>query len=71
MTKPPNFAEIIADLQAAGWTHTKLADITGVTPGAISHLATGRRKDPKVSLGLPLLELHTQEMNRLAREAAA
>jgi len=58
MTHKINWQTTVLDLKSSGWTETKLAALCGCTQANINLMAQGLSKNPRYSIGAPLVELH-------------
>ena len=52
-----NWSNVIAELQAAGWSQPQIAAECGCAQSTISDLAGGRTKDPRYTIGEKLKQL--------------
>lgn len=58
---------MLEELRAAGYTRAQVARETGMSPGAVSDLATGRTREPKAGNGWQIAALHKRVMRRQRR----
>jgi hypothetical protein len=66
-----NWHNIIAELQAAGWTLEAIAHECGfASKGHVHDLKTGHQKSCGFEAGIKLVELHKREMRKKARREA-
>lgn len=57
-----------AQRQARGWSHETLAEKSGVTRPAISHIESGRRK-PSLFMALKLSDALGMKLSEIVRKA--
>lgn len=51
--------KLVIELEARGWSLTAIAREVGASIGAIADLKQGRTREPRASVGIALMELHT------------
>jgi transcriptional regulator with XRE-family HTH domain len=60
--------EVIADLQAKGYSQAEIAKACGCSQPTVSELATGKLKDPRHAVGEALLALRAKTKKRQQKE---
>ena len=63
----PNFQSLICDLVSVGLSITEIAEMTGSSQPGITRLKNGVAREPRYTLGLKLVRLHSEEMIRLRK----
>lgn len=71
MLCPMNWKTIIAELNAAGLSQGKIADLLCISQPSVSDIANGKTKNPSWQIGDALLKLHRKEVRRARAKAAA
>ena len=64
-----DWKNIMADLSAAGFKQTQIAETCGCSQSTVSDLANGEIKQPNFALGQSLIALHRKAARRLKRDA--
>lgn len=62
------WSQRVTDIEATGWSLTKIARHIGLNPPAVSDIKTGRTIEPKGMPAVELYKLHRKRCKELANE---